>query len=125
MINRDEILTLLQAGREEMRARFTVTYLGLFGSYARGEALPGSDADILVELAEPTFDHFMDLKFHLETLFGVRVDLVLAGAMKPRLRPYIMKEVVDAEGFPARQPAAACSVISSKPLTGSPTIRRE
>jgi predicted nucleotidyltransferase len=51
-------------------------------------------------LAEPTFDHYIDLKFRLEALLGVSVDLVLADAVKPRLRSSILKEVIDAEGSP-------------------------
>ena len=41
----------------------------------------------------------MDLKEFLEGLFGRHVDLVLADAMKPRLRPYILKEAVYAPGL--------------------------
>ncbi len=50
--------------------------------------------DILVELAEPTFDHYMDLKFFLEEILDSPVDLVMADTIKPRLRPIIGKEVV-------------------------------
>jgi len=50
--------------------------------------------DILVELANPTFDHYMDLKFALEDMFGASVDLVMADCVKPRLRPAIASETV-------------------------------
>ena len=53
-----------------------------------------SDVDILVELAEPTFDHYMDLKFYLEEILNRSVDLVMADTVKPRLKPIIGKEVV-------------------------------
>jgi hypothetical protein len=49
--------------------------------------------DILVELAIPTFDHYMDLKFFLEDSLGRPVDLVLADSLKPRLKPIITREV--------------------------------
>ena len=81
-----------------MKSRFGVRKIGLFGSHARGEGSRGSDIDILVEFEEPTFDRYMDLKFFLEELFGVEVDLVLVDTLKPRLKPYILKEVVYAEG---------------------------
>jgi hypothetical protein len=60
----------------------------------RDESTPGSDIDLLVEFQEATYDHYMDLKFFLEDLFETEVDLVLADAVKPRLRPYISREVV-------------------------------
>lgn len=80
--------------RRELSERFTVTRIGVFGSFARGEARPNSDVDILVELAEPTFDHYMDLKFRLEEALQRPVDLVIADALKPRLKPFIEKEVL-------------------------------
>jgi predicted nucleotidyltransferase len=89
-----EILKDLQAKKEVLLRRFSVQRIGLFGSCARGGARPDSDIDILVELSEPTFDHYMDLKFYLEDLLGAPVDLVLADCVKPRLQPIIEREVV-------------------------------
>ena len=62
----------------------------------RGEEKPESDVDVLVEFreGEKTFDHYMDLKFYLEDIFGRKVDLVMKGAIKPRLREPILSEVV-------------------------------
>jgi len=71
-----------------------VQRIGIFGSFARGNAGPESDVDILVELKEPTFDHYMDLKFYLEDILGLSVDLVLHDAIKPRLKPIIEPEVI-------------------------------
>ena len=68
-------------------------FLGLFGSVLRGSAGDKSDVDILVELAIPTFDHYMDVKFFLEDQLGRPVDLVLADSLKPRLKPIITREV--------------------------------
>ena len=36
----------------------------------------------------------MNLKFHLEDLFGCDVDLVIPETIKPRVRPGILKETV-------------------------------
>jgi hypothetical protein len=80
--------------REELRERFSVNRIGVFGSHIRGDAGPTSDLDIIVELAEPTFDHYMDLKFFLEELLGSEVDLVMADTVKPRLKSYIERETV-------------------------------
>lgn len=93
-ITRRKILKKLKQSRGEMRKRFSVKKIGLFGSYMRGDARPQSDIDLLVEFTDPTFDNYMDLKFFLEDLFSVKVDLVMADAVKPRLKPYINQEVV-------------------------------
>jgi hypothetical protein len=89
-----EILALLRTMREELRVRFGVTRIGLFGSLARGQDDAQSDIDLLVEFEHPTFDGYMDLKFSLEHSLGRPVDLVLASSVKPRLRPIIEREVV-------------------------------
>lgn len=94
MKTREEIVQLLRDRREELHARFTARILGLFGSVARGTLREGSDVDLLLELDEPTFDHYMDLKFYLEDLFEAEVDLVLADTVKPRLKPYIERELL-------------------------------
>ena len=76
-------------------AQYGVKSLAIFGSVARGEATPGSDVDILVEFEGPaTFDHFMDTKYYLEDLLGCQVDLVTPQAIKPRLKPYILRDLV-------------------------------
>ncbi len=94
MITKTSILQLLRANGDLMRERFTVRSIGLFGSHARDEAGPDSDIDLLVEFETPTFDHYMDLKFFLEDLFGTEVELVMADTVKPRLKPYISQQVI-------------------------------
>ncbi len=93
MLTSNEILTILKNHREELSARFSVRRIGLFGSALRGTPSEKSDVDILVDLAQPTFDHYMDLKFFLEEQLGRPVDLVLVDSLKPRLKPIIAREV--------------------------------
>ena len=94
MLRKKEILETLLTHTDELNKRFSVTKIGLFGSHVRDEALPGSDIDLLVEFAHPTFDNYMDLKFYLEDIFHESVDLVLSDALKPRLISYVNAEVV-------------------------------
>ncbi len=86
------ILRFLRERQSEL-ARFSVRRIGLFGSFRRGSAGDKSDVDLLVELAEPSFDNYMDLKFYLEEGLGRPVDLVLAETLKPRLKPVVEQEV--------------------------------
>lgn len=93
------ILEQLNQNIEELKQNFSVRNIGFFGSLVRNEADRESDVDILVDFIEPTFDHYMDLKFYLERLFGRPVDLVIADTVKPRLKPVINKEVIYAKGL--------------------------
>lgn len=80
--------------RERLGRVYGVRNIAIFGSVARGEATETSDMDILVEMDSPTFDRYMDLKFELEDRLGVTIDLVLADAIKDRLRNAIEREAL-------------------------------
>ena len=95
-MNKNEILEILRTHRDELRKRFGVKSLAVFGSVARGEAGPESDVDILVEFeSSPGFDGYMALKFYLEDLLGRKVDLVMKSALKPWARDVVLREKVD------------------------------
>jgi len=91
-----EFVARLERVLPEIRERFGVAKIGIFGSTARGEERPGSDVDMLVEFApgQTTFRNFMELAFYLEDLFGRRVDLVTEQGLSQYLRPYVEREVV-------------------------------
>jgi len=95
-MNKQVILTQLTGRMEEIRQRFSVRRLFVFGSVVRSEASEGSDVDVLVVFdRKATFDLFMDLKFYLEELLGMGVDLVTDKALRPQIRRTIEKEMVD------------------------------
>ncbi|ADW20763.1 MULTISPECIES: nucleotidyltransferase [Thermus] len=91
-----EILTLLEAHREELHRRFGVKGIAVFGSYARGEERPGSDLDLLVELERPLGWELVDLKAYLEGILGIPVDLLTTGALRqnPLLREAVEGDLV-------------------------------
>lgn len=91
----EEIRQDLKVYLPELRERYGVTYLGIFGSYVRGEQKTTSDVDILVEFDRPgTLLGFIHLQNDLEDLLGVRVDLVEKSGLKPAIRPHVLAEVV-------------------------------
>ena len=74
-----------------------VRSLHFFGSLARGDAHPDSDADLLVEFSQPVgLFQFFRVQRRLEAILGCRVDLVLKDAIKPQLRTRILAEAVSA-----------------------------
>ena len=95
-MSKPDVMSILKNHGPELRKRFGLRRLAVFGSVARGEALTGSDVDLLVDFeGTPDFDRYMDLKFHLEDLLGRKVDLATPGALRPRLKPRIEQEAVD------------------------------
>jgi hypothetical protein len=94
-MDKQAIVAQLSGRMDEIRKRFSVRTLAIFGSVARGQADEHSDIDILAAFAKKAdFDSFMDLKFYLEELLGVRVDLVTDKALRPQIRQAIEKELV-------------------------------
>ena len=97
-LTEQNILGLLKANEAHIKG-FGVRSLGLFGSFVHGNDTEKSDLDLVVEFDKKTFDAYMDLKLFLESLFGRPVDLVLADAIKPRLRGPILEDAVHAPGL--------------------------
>ncbi len=89
-------IELLRKNEHEIKKRFGIRKIGIFGSFARGEEKDGSDIDVLVEFQDnyKTFDNYMDLKFFLEDLFRRKIDLVTIDALRPQLKDGILQEVI-------------------------------
>lgn len=67
----------------------------LFGSVARGEEGPGSDVDILVELAPGTgLLAIARMQAELEAMLGVGVDLVPSADLKPAVRARVEHDLI-------------------------------
>lgn len=94
-MSKESILQKLQAVDEELRQKYGVQALVLFGSVARSMAKPESDVDLLVTFTKPaTFDQYMNLKFYLEDILQAPVDLVTKTAVRPHILPKIEREGV-------------------------------
>ncbi len=93
-----QILEKLSRNRAAIR-NFGVRELSLFGSFANTGGRADSDVDVLVRLNRKTFDAYMGLKELLERIVRRRVDLVLADALKPRLRSRILREAIRVPGL--------------------------
>ena len=67
----------------------------IFGSVARGEAVPGSDVDILVDMQHGrSLLDLVGLWQELEELLGCKVDVITSGGISPYLRDRILAEAV-------------------------------
>ena len=91
-------LDIDRARLDALCRRFGIARLDVFGSVARGEAGPGSDVDLLYELAQGRLLgwEIEDLSQDLAALFGRPVDLVSRKALHPLIRDQVL---ADAEPF--------------------------
>jgi predicted nucleotidyltransferase len=90
-----QFIAILRHHLPEISRKYKVSYLGIFGSYIRGEQKPESDLDILVEFEEaPGLFEYIQLEDYLSEILGVKVDLVMKSALKPAIAKHILEEVV-------------------------------
>jgi predicted nucleotidyltransferase len=85
---------LLSRYKPELIKKYHVRQLAIFGSFARGDETQASDLDILVDFDRPIGLDFVALADELESRLGVKVDLVSAKAVKPRMMDCIKNELI-------------------------------
>lgn len=90
------MLEVLAAERSRLR-QLGVADLRIFGSFARDEARPESDLDVLVGFlpGRKSYDTFLDLSECLEEITGRPVELLTREGLSPHLGPLILGESVD------------------------------
>jgi predicted nucleotidyltransferase len=94
--DRNDIIILLKAHKDELAQSFGVVSIGLFGSYARGEAREDSDIDIAIELPpdKKSLSNFLGIRRYLEEQFGKTVDLGIESTLKPLVRDLVAREII-------------------------------
>lgn len=96
--NLDTILDILKRNKDIMSQRHGVTEIAVFGSYVSGTQSKKSDLDIFVGLKQghKTFDNYMELKFFLEKITSMTIDLVIKESVRKELKPAIFRKAVHA-----------------------------
>ncbi len=90
-----EIKQKLKNNDNYLKETFYIKEIGIFGSFIHGKQKADSDIDILVEFnkGHKDFFNYIRLKYCLEEIIGHKVDLVIKGAVKSRLKEKILNEV--------------------------------
>lgn len=97
----EEIKEILRKHKEELRERFKVKEVGIFGSYIRGEQKKKSDVDMIIGFEdEESLRGFefvglmIDLEEYLQKIIGKKVHLASKGqALKSDKWKYMEKEL--------------------------------
>lgn len=88
------ILEKLRAYKPELQRKYPISRLGVFGSYARGEATENSDIDVAVELNGPMGLNFVAMANEIEDLFGIKVDVVPKRSIKSTYLLSVEKDIL-------------------------------
>ncbi|MDW8326676.1 MAG: nucleotidyltransferase family protein [Anaerolineales bacterium] len=94
MKDKERVLSVLRTLKPEIRAKYRVRELGVFGSFARGQQTAQSDVDVLVDF-EPDASLFdlLGLALFLEDQLGQRVDVVPRRALRAEIRDAVLQEL--------------------------------
>ena len=86
-----EIKEILRKHKKELKERYKVKSIAIFGSYARNEQKETSDIDILIDYYEPiSLLKLIELENYLSDLLGVKVDLITKNSIH---NPYVKKSI--------------------------------
>ena len=93
---KEEVLRKLGEHLPEIRERFFIETLGIFGSVSRGEDTPESDVDVLYDFRDGkgNMHTFSDFTQYIEELLGRDADFVSLKWISPRLRSYVEKDMI-------------------------------
>jgi len=91
----EEIKEIIRSHREELKERYRVRSIAIFGSYVRGEQREESDIDLLVEFeGSVSLLHIVSVENYLSDILGMKVDLVPRKNIREELRETIIKEAI-------------------------------
>ena len=89
MRTRAEYIEMLNSHSDEMRSRFGVSALRIFGSVARNQHSSESDIDVCVDMP-PRIFKLVGLGSYLEELLGCHVDVV---RNHKNMNPFLKQEI--------------------------------
>lgn len=92
---KNEIIAILKEHKSALYAKYSLSGLGLFGSFARGDNNENSDIDILVDFKGRIdgFD-YIRLAQEFEDLFNHKIDMVSRRGIKPSYLPYVERSLI-------------------------------
>jgi len=80
--------------KPELKQKFFVNSIGLFGSVVRADFTEASDIDIIVDFSKPVGMEFIDLADFIEKKLKTKVDLVSKNGVKAKYFHEIEREII-------------------------------
>ena len=97
MLQKNKILSTLKEYKEKNAKQYGIEEIGIFGSYARGEAQEDSDVDVFLKLKHSNLFLLSRIRIELEELLGKHTDVVqLRDRMNQALKKHIENEAISA-----------------------------
>ena len=96
-MNKSEIINYLQEQQPYFYNTFGINFIGLFGSFSRGDETKNSDIDILYNIDKDkklSMFKYLKIASQLEDFFHKKIDLVRVDTLKPTVKKYVDKDLI-------------------------------
>jgi predicted nucleotidyltransferase len=93
-MTKEQILNFLTTHKKELQNRFSLTKIGLFGSYAKDSAHANSDIDIVIDTEKRDFFVREDLREYLESVFKLPVDVGYIDSFRSYYKQKIEQDII-------------------------------
>jgi len=93
-VTKEYILNFLRTNKQLLNEKYSVTKIGLFGSYARGEENINSDIDLAIISTKKDFFLREDLREFLESKFNLKVDIGYIDSFREYYKEKIEKDLI-------------------------------
>jgi uncharacterized protein len=88
------IKQILSQLKPELKQKYFVNSIGLFGSIVRDDFSDKSDVDIIVDFSKPIGIEFIDLADYIESRLNKKIDLVSRNGVKAKYFHQIESEII-------------------------------
>jgi len=94
-MSKEDIIKILKEVKGQLREKYKIEEIGLFGSVVREERTRDSDIDLLVDFRDDAdiFD-LVGLALFLEEKLGHKVDIVPRRALRKEIKESVLNELV-------------------------------
>lgn len=96
-MNKNDIVDYLQQQQPYFHDTFGIDFIGLFGSFSRGDETKDSDIDILYKIDKDkklSIFKYLKIAKQLEDFFHTKIDLVREGTLKPKVKEYVDRDLI-------------------------------
>ena len=96
-MNKNEIIDYLQQQQPYFHNTFGIHFIGLFGSFSRGDETKDSDIDILYDIDKDkklSIFKYLKIASQLEDFFHKKIDLVRVDTLKPTVKKYVEQDII-------------------------------
>ena len=96
-MKKNEIINYLQTQQPYFHDTFGIKFIGLFGSFSRGDETKDSDIDILYNIDKGkklSMFKYLKIASQLEEFFHKKIDLVRLDTLKPKVKEYVDRDLI-------------------------------